>query len=197
MKHPVKRGFTIVELLVVIIVIAILATLTSVLYLDAQKQARDTTIRDAADKFSQAIELMSSKTNGGAMIKGGYGSTTAATATGCADGGGGYAAAGYNAALGPSSFVCTVGDAVVAGGYLQQSFFSGLPPNVGDGNTPYKDFIIQWCSGDSKYYLFYSQESPSTDSLAAVNNVLNNVCTSQIPNVGGRNMGGVIQLDVR
>jgi len=197
MKHLVKRGFTVVELLVVIVVIAILATLTTMLYLDAQKQARDTVIRDAADKFAGAIELMSSKTNGGSMIKGGYGSTVAATSSGCADGGGGYAAGGYNAALGPSSFVCTVGDAVVAGGYLQQSFFSGLPPNVGDGNTQYKDFIIQWCSGDSRYYLFYSQEMPSTDSLAAVNNVLNTVCTAQIPNVGGRNMGGVIQLDVR
>ena len=197
MKHPVKRGFTIVELIVVIVVIAILAAITSVLYLDAQKQARDTAIRDAADKFSQAIELMASKTNGGAMIKGGYGSTVAATSSGCADGGGGYAAAGYNAALGPSSFVCTVGDAVVATGYLTSSFFSSLPPNVADRNTPLTDFIIQWCSGDSRYYLFYSQEMPSTDSLAKVNNVLNTVCTSQIPNVSGRNMGGVIQLDVR
>jgi hypothetical protein len=93
--------------------------------------------------------------------------------------------------------VCTVGDAVVAAGYLTSNLFSGLPPNVADGNTPFTDFIIQWCSGDSRYYLFYSQEAPSTGSLAKVNNVLNTVCTSQIPNVGGRNMGGVIQLDVR
>lgn len=195
MKHPVKRGFTIVELLVVIIVIAILATLTTVLYLDAQKQARDTAIRDAADKFSQAIELMSSKTNGGAMIKGGYGSTTSVTSTGCADGGGGYQAPGY--ATRDANFKCTLGDAVIAGGYLTSAFFTSLPPNVADGNTPLTDFIVQWCSGDSRYYLFYSQEMPSSDSLAAVNNVLNTVCTSQIPNVGGRNMGGVIQLDVR
>lgn len=195
MKHQVKRGFTIVELIVVIIVIAILATITTVLYLDAQKQARDTVIRDSADKFAQAIELMSSKNNGGAMIKGGYGSTSSVTATGCADGGGGYQAAGYVAR--DANFKCTLGDAVIAGGYLNSSFFTSLPPNVADGNTPLTDFIVQWCSGDSRYYLFYSQEMPSSDSLAAVNNVLNNVCTSQIPNVGGRNMGGVIQLDVR
>ncbi len=195
MKHQVKRGFTIVELIVVIVVIAILATLTTVLYLDAQKQARDTAVRDAADKFAQAIELMSSKNNGGAMIKGGYGSTSSATSTGCADGGGGYQAPGYVAR--DSNFKCTLGDAVVAGGYLNSSFFTNLPPNVGDGNTPLTDFIVQWCSGDSRHYLFYSQEMPSTDSLAAVNNVLNTVCVSQIPNVGGRNMGGVIQLDVR
>ena len=195
MKHRVRRGFTIVELIVVIVVIAILATLTTVLYLDAQKQARDTTIRDAADKFSQAIELMSSKTNGGSMLKGGYGSTVAATATGCIDGGGGYQVPGYGTI--DANFKCTLGDAVVAAGYLSTSFFTGLPPNVGDDNTYKSDFITQWCSGDGKYYLFYSQEMPSTDSLAKVNNVLNTVCTSQIPNVGGRNMGGVIQLDVR
>jgi prepilin-type N-terminal cleavage/methylation domain-containing protein len=195
MKHQVKRGFTVVELLVVIIVIAILATITTTLYLDAQKQARDTAIRDGASQFAQAIELMASKTNGGAMIKGGYGSTSAVTANGCADGGGGYQAAGYSAIS--SNFKCTVGDAVVAAGYLPASFFTNLPPNVADGNTPLNDFIIQWCSGDSKYYLFFSQELPSSDSLAKVNSVLNTVCTSQIPNVSGRNMGGVIELDVR
>jgi len=195
MKHQVKRGFTIVELIIVIVVIAILATLTAILYSNAQKQARDTAIRDAADKFAQSIELMSSKNNGGAIIKGGYGSTTSATSSGCADGGGGYQAAGY--VIRDANFKCTLGDAVVAGGYLSSNFFTSLPPNVADGNTPLTDFIVQLCSGDSKYYLFYSQEAPSSDSLAAVNNVLNTVCTSQISNVSGRNMGGVIQLDVR
>lgn len=195
MKHRAARGFTLVELIVVIVVIALLATITAVLYVNAQKQARDTAIREAAEKFSESIELMSSKYNGGAMIKGGYGSTTAATSTGCADGGGGYQAPGYGV-LDPNS-KCTLGDAVVAAGYLSASFFTNLPPNVADRNTPLTDFITQWCSGDSKYYLFYSQEAPSAASLAAVNNVLNTVCTSQIPNVSGRNMGGVIQLDVR
>ncbi|HSW90787.1 MAG TPA: prepilin-type N-terminal cleavage/methylation domain-containing protein [Candidatus Saccharimonadales bacterium] len=197
MKHRVRRGFTIVELIIVIVVIAILATLTALLYSNAQRQARDTAIRDAADKFAQSIELMSSKINGGAIIKGGYGSTTAATSTGCIDGSGGEQAPGYGAQKSDANYKCTLGDAVVAAGYLSASYFTGLPPNVADGNSPVTNFITQKCSGDGKNYLFYSQEAPSSDSLAAVNNVLSTVCASQVSSVSGRNMGGVIQLDVR
>jgi len=83
MKQSGQSGFTIVELIIVIVIIALLATLTAVLYTGAQKQASDVRIRDAADKFSDAIQLWSAQ-NSNAKPKGGWGSLTpASAANGC------------------------------------------------------------------------------------------------------------------
>ena len=80
-KRGRTNGFTIVELLVVIIVIAILASLVALSYGNAQTQTRDTQMRDAADKFADAIKLIYLKT--GTFPKGGYGSVNAVTSSGC------------------------------------------------------------------------------------------------------------------
>jgi len=193
MTRRLSQGFTLVELIVVIVVIAILATIMTVLYMGAQTQARDNEVRDAANKFAQSIELMSSKQNESVLIAGGYNSTKSATLAGCVDGAGGYQAAGYGALN--SNFQCTLGDAVVAAGYLPASFFTSLPPNKSVDNTPLEDFITEPCS-DGHTYLFYYQEAPTDAEVARVNNLLSGACSATASNVSGRGMGNYVRLDV-
>lgn len=53
----IARGFTIVELLIVIIVIAILASITIVAYSGAQDRAKNTTIIDTASSIVKMIQV--------------------------------------------------------------------------------------------------------------------------------------------
>lgn len=63
MKQWAKQtGFTVVELLIVIVVIGILATLTIISYSGIQQQANNTAIIDAASKAKRMVEAYVAKT---------------------------------------------------------------------------------------------------------------------------------------
>lgn len=55
-KHEGRRGFTIVELLIVVVVIAILAAITLVTYSGIQQRANNAAIIDAASKSLRMIQ---------------------------------------------------------------------------------------------------------------------------------------------
>lgn len=169
-KRGHNKGFTIVELMVVIIIVAILATLVALSYGSAQIQARDTQMRDAADKFADAIKLMQIKK--GSFPLGGSGSTVVATSTGCADGANGWQAGGYYAKTNNASYRCTLGDAAVAMGYLPDTFFDNLPFNTAYGSSTNNaaTFMVYTCG--TKKYLFYSMEKPTTEESASLNNLI-------------------------
>lgn len=67
-----ERGFTIVELLIVIVVIAILAAISIVAYNGIQQRARNTTVAESASQLKTKIEAW----NG---VKGSYPTTTEVT----------------------------------------------------------------------------------------------------------------------
>lgn len=157
-KRGQNKGFTVVELLIVIICVAILATLVALSYGKVQSQARNIEIRDAAHKFADTIKLMQIRNN--AFPNGGTGSTGSASATtGCANGANGMQAAGY------SGISCTIGDATVAMGLLPASFFTELPPNTEYGSTPQQLFAVYLCG--TKNYLFYWQEGTATAAYSS------------------------------
>ncbi len=186
-----SKGFTIVELIVVIIVIAILATMISLAYNNAQIQSRDTAIRDAAQKFSETIKVMEIRQ--GSFPKGGAGSTTAvSTASGCVDGAGGWES--YNYYSIDTSYRCTLGDAAVAMGYLPATFFTTLPPNVGFGNTAAQDFMVQYCG--TTYYLFYTLEMPTAAETSNYTALISSggVCYSVANSITPYNMKAAINL---
>lgn len=68
-KQTKSRGFTIVELLIVIVVIAILAAITIVAYNGIQKRATATSSKESASQLKNKIESWNS-------IKGSYPTTT-------------------------------------------------------------------------------------------------------------------------
>ncbi len=57
MKSPKTIGFTIVELLIVIVIIAILATLVIVAYTGIQNRAYDTSVKTDLANFGKKIEI--------------------------------------------------------------------------------------------------------------------------------------------
>lgn len=171
MKQSGQSGFTIVELIVVIIVIGLLATITSMMYSSSQQQASDTRIRDAADKFSDAIQVWSAQ-NGGAQPKGGSGSLTAANATtGCVDGAQGFQDYGYGTY--DANYKCTLGDAMVAMGYLSADLFNSLPSNTILNGTK-RIFMVYQCANNptKQWNLLYTLQQPSASDTANINSVL-------------------------
>ena len=63
MKTWAKSGFTVVELVIVIVVIGILATITIVSYKNVQKTARATAIISGIETVKEAFNLASTKQN--------------------------------------------------------------------------------------------------------------------------------------
>lgn len=63
-KLKVKRGFTLIEMLVVISLIGILAALALVSFGASQKQARDTTRKSDLRQYQTALEMYGNLTNG-------------------------------------------------------------------------------------------------------------------------------------
>ena len=168
MKYTLRRGFTLVELVIVVAVIAILATIVSVMYVNVQEQARDTKLRDAASKVAGAIQLFYSKYE--RMPRGGSGSTAAiGSGTECADGANGWFAKGTHGASG-----CTVEDTLVASGYLPVGFSDSLPKNTLylPTSTPNLSIMIYTPPAAGKVMVFYTLEAATSKDTAAFNTQL-------------------------
>lgn len=181
MHKQLRRGFTIVEILVVVVIISILVLITATIYQNAQVQARDTQVRDAAAKFAEAIGLWSAA-NGGARPKGGYtpSTTDAPNGSDCtvaAEGFQSYNLKSYNA----SSYECTIGDSLVTAGYLNADFFNKLPPNANISSSygiPADKLYLftlntAYCTSvPNKWMLLYSLESPTQADTAAFDSII-------------------------
>lgn len=165
MKYIRKQGFTIVELVIVIAVIAILTVITGVMYTKIQGQARNTQLRDAAAKVVDAIQLFKSKY--GHMPRGGSGATaTIGSGTECADGVNGWFAKGTYGTGG-----CTVEDTLVASGYLPVGFSSKLPKNTlyNPSSSVNLAMMVYKSGGSDKVMVYYTMEDATSDDVARLN----------------------------
>jgi len=64
LKHSSKQGFTIVELLIVVVVIAILAAITIIAYNGITKRANDSSIQSTLSQAAQKIEMYKTNNDG-------------------------------------------------------------------------------------------------------------------------------------
>ena len=173
MTNRRQRGFTIVELLVVIIVIAILAMITAVLYTSAQKQARDVKNIDGMNKLADAIQLFTVKNQHFPL--GDWGSDTPI-------GSGTECTKGLNGFAGHNMYVCTIEDTLVASGYLPAGFSAGLAPNKQYSYTDGRATLMVYNVGTTKAMVMTSMEDPSTSDTTNFNAALTK-CYGSIPGV--------------
>jgi len=154
-------GFTIVELLIVIVVIAILAAITIVAYTGIQASATDARIRTAVSQVEKAAYTWSIK-HGQAPSSGGYASTSKNADGTCTGGTGGWVRSGQ--------YVCSLEDMLLADNLIPAGFIAGLPPNKIYGNTSVQTLMFYPCGGASAktYALYYYLGNPSAEDTANV-----------------------------
>jgi prepilin-type N-terminal cleavage/methylation domain-containing protein len=165
-----KLGFTIVELLVVIVVIAILAAITVIAYNGIQARANDSRMQTGVSQLEKAIRLWN--VNTGEYPKGGYGSTAAVGATNCADGSGGWIYSGV--------YACTLEDVLQKQSLIPSNFTLNLPPNkgYGGGYDGRNSIMFYACNDPGEFALYYYLQNPSTSDTASLTNVESNGCTT-------------------
>lgn len=159
------RGFTIVELLIVVVVIGILATITIAAYNGIQNRAKDAQIRQAASQIEKAL-MQYATVNNGQPLLGGFGSTVAAGPDGCTDGGGsGFFATG--------KYHCSVEDTISLAGFLPAGFTAKLPKNpyFGSPSAKGQDSIMLYPCGVDRKILFWTLNSPTTQDSESITSV--------------------------
>jgi len=155
MKQNTK-GFTIVELLIVVVVIAILATISIVAYTGIQNRANDAKIKAAATQFEKGVRMFNLET--GNQPWSGSQSTAAVTGDTCP---GSTVASGW---AGRTSYLCTIDDLLSAGGYIPATMLSSLTPNA-SFPTNNRTFMFYQCGAvaNKKYVLYNYLINPTSD----------------------------------
>lgn len=182
-KH---KGFTIVELLIVIVVIAILAAISIVSYTGIQARANDTRIRSAAAQLEKAIQAWSVNT-GATRIYGGLNSTVAVSSSGCVDGESGWFG---------SAYVCSAEQHLIAQKVIPADFASSLPRNTYyPATTGSLSFMLYKCTGvTGMYALFWTLQSPTSSDSASIDSVIAKCGNSQIRDTWGMRAGKIFTL---
>jgi prepilin-type N-terminal cleavage/methylation domain-containing protein len=150
-KLKSRAGFTIVELLVVVVVIAILAAITIVAYNGIQTKARDTIRREGAAQLQKAYSLWFIDT----------GLTPAESGIGYA--GGGYGFLQYKPYVDPPRSMIEV---FAERQYIQTDFTSKIPRNGAYANNPDRTFMIATCSTSTRMAaLLWHLEAPTDQDI--------------------------------
>jgi prepilin-type N-terminal cleavage/methylation domain-containing protein len=184
-KRTRQSGFTIVELLIVIVVIAILATISIVAYSGIQARANDSKIRAAVNQFEKALGVW--VVDHPAPLRGGANSTIAVSNGACSDGAEGWLAAG--------NYVCSMDDALISAGNLPTGFLRNLPRNTYLGATDGRyATMLYWC-GTNRYSLYWTLQNPTAEDSASIDATLT-TCGDpvQIRDSWGMRAGKTIQF---
>jgi len=165
-----SRAFSVVELVIIIVVIGILATITLVAYPQVQSYAKDQKIKEGASKIAKATEEWAIRK--GATVSNldseistwGYGSSgsTVIDAKGlarCQGGNGSYSWVATN----NSSHACTLEDVLVNSKYLPARYLEQLPTNPSSNKVDELYRTVK-CYNSPKYYaLLFALNAPTSD----------------------------------
>jgi len=149
-----KNGFTIIELIIVIVVIGILATITIIAYGGIQARTRDTIVKNAAKQLGTQLQRFTSDT----------GKTPLQTGGGWGGTGVGY----VSTQIVDVNYPLAIETVLKSGGYLPDGFTSGLPKNKLFDSSAYT--LMLYACG-SKYVVYYSLEAPTSDDISDFTNV--------------------------
>lgn len=157
-------GFTIVELLIVIVVIAILAAITIVAYNGIQSRANDSRIKTAVGQIEKSIQLYVAEYGPLSPGLGWYG--TNPTDGNCTVSAGGWAAKQAY------SHNCTLEYVLNEKKLLPDNFMVNLPHNKSQGATTGLQTIMFYrCTpvGSNYFALLWYLESPSPEETSSLN----------------------------
>ena len=179
-------GFTIVELLIVIVVIGVLAAISIVTYGNVSAKARDTQMRDGVAKFITALQMWSAE--GGNARTGNWGSTVVVSSQGCADGsGGGFVAQG--------TYTCTTEDALVAAKALPNGFLRKLPKNsYFTASQAGMYTVMKYNCGQNSHAIYWTLERPTPEDIASFDDVASKCTGSGLRTSYGMQAAKLVQL---
>ncbi len=188
MKKTVS-GFTIVELLIVIVVVAILAAISIVAFNGIQNRANDTALRNGMAQFEKALKLYAQ--DHGNTIPGSSGATKNSSGR-CVGGGSGYVGASIG-------YACSFEEELVATGYLPSDFIFKLPYNTYFGSASdggRRSYMLYPCgtTGSGSYTLFTTLRAPSAEDDAAFQAAVSRGCASTMHTGYGMRLAKIIQL---
>ena len=185
-----QYGFTIVELLIVIVVIAILAAISVVAYNGVQTRSIDSSLRQGAATMEKALKLWA--VDNGNTLNGSFNSTIALSNGRCSDGQG----IGF---IGRGLYTCTIQEYLESATLLPPNFMERLPNNTyyASSTTGIYSMMLYQCSslGAGKYALYWTLRSPTSEDTTALNSSISS-CSNpvNIRDVWGMRSAKVIQL---
>lgn len=182
-----KLGFTIVELLIVIVVIAILASISVVAYSGIQARANDSRTINGVAQIERALKLYAA--NNSSTIVGGWGSTAPVGVGGCTDGSSGFFSAG--------NYVCAAEETIVATGFLPAGYTASLPynPHYGTTSSGVSSVMLYPCGSAGRYALYWSLRNPTSTDSSNIDSILSTCSnTTNIRDSWGMRAAKIIQL---
>lgn len=184
-----RFGFTIVELLIVIVVIGILAAISIVAYNNVQQKASDSRMRDGVAQFEKALQMWT--VENGNTLMGNSGSSTALSGGKCTNGGSeGFVATG--------TYSCTTEDMLVAAQLLPAGFVSKLPKNIHYTglNNGLRSIMLYKCHTQPGHHiLFWTLQSPTADDTSNLSSVLSTCGRDMsIPNSYGMKAAKIVRF---
>ena len=163
--NKTSRGFTIVELLIVIVVIAILAAISIVAYNGINKRAQDSQIRSVANQFSKAFQRWSVEAS--APTTPGASGSSAYTNGVCVGGGGGWV-------LASAGYACTIDTVLIGAGLISSSLMQNVPNTQASRPGSYSTFMLYGCpaigTATTKYAMMYALNTPDTSETSKIRN---------------------------
>ena len=157
------KGFTVVELLIVIVMIVILATLGATSYRNQQKLARDTIRKNDVVRIAEAIELYAADKN-----------NLMGTGSGCGNSGNGN---GWIAYTDPASYPKSIETCLMEIGLLEDGAKDPRGPNAGTSPTNQNYGYMKYnCTigGVEKSYVFAKLETRPQGDVINDPNVCSN-----------------------